>query len=82
MFLCKQVALSYNIAKKPYYENLKWAKHGFANNLERLCWMAGEGDFKKWASNDIYFENMLELKPNTIPNSYEKDSCWLFENKK
>ena len=23
---------------------------------------------------------MLELKPNTIPNNYEKDSCWLCEN--
>ena len=79
-FINKPVAIGYNIVKKPEYENLNLEKDGYIKNFGEDCveWFINEL-LEKENYMKTYFKNEREINLDTIPENYDKSTCWLCE---
>ena len=78
LFKNKPVAIGYNIVKHPDYDNLNLEKDGYIKYFGEDCveWFIKEMlEIERYTKT--YFKNELENNPDTIPENYNQNTCWL-----
>ena len=80
LFINKPVAIGYNIVKNPNYDNLNLEKDGYIKYFGEDCveWFINEM-LEIESHMKTYFKNELEINPDTIPENYDQNTCWLCE---
>ena len=80
LFINKPVAIGYNIVKLSGYDNLNLEKDGYIKYFGEDCvqWFVNEMmEIENYMKT--YFKNELEINLDTIPENYDKTTCWLCE---
>ena len=78
LFVNKPFAIGYNIVKHPDYNNLNLEKGGYIKHFGEDCveWFIYVM-LEKESYMKTYFKNQFEIKPDTIPENYDQNTCWL-----
>ena len=80
LFINKPVAIGYNIVKHSDYDNVDLEKDGYIKYFGEDCveWFVIEMlERENYMKN--YFKNEIEINLDTIPENYDKSTCWLCE---
>ena len=80
LFINEPLAIGYNIVKNSEYDNLNLEKDGYIKYFGEDCveWFVNEMlEIESYMKT--YFKNELEINPDTIPENYNENNCWLYE---